>query len=95
VHFEVGVGHQHKFRPRLLAGHDSQSPVDAGAVASVLLRLHDDQVIGHHRCQRVGGAVTLPVLHHHHRRGTLRQQRAHAPFQQRPGVVVHHDGGDR
>ena len=47
------------------------------------------------RFERGGGAPRGAVLHHDDGVGTVVEEGAHTALEQRPGVVVDHDGADR
>ena len=77
----------------------SQAPVDSGAEADVAAgphELHGRRLgpVGELR-ESGGGAAGRPVLHHDDGRGPVLEEGADAAFEQRPGVVVDHDGADR
>ena len=84
---------------RRLARQCGQAPVDAGAEAEVAAGPHQTHgracgPLGKLR-ERGSGAPGGAVLHHDDRRSAVGEQGADAALEQRPGVVVDHDGADR
>ncbi len=99
MHDQVRIADENELGWVLLPRQCSQTTVDPGAESDVAPRSH--QPDGLRWCVRLQvpecnrGAPGRAVLHHDDRRDSILEEGADAAFEQRPGVVVDHDGADR